>query len=351
MAASLPSQTLQGLTWLNPSGDQKALVAPVDLDFTTYGTITVSPQGNFGQFGQTVATGVVVDNLLNAAPIVVNMGPIRETIPPFTKQTLQLVGNVPSISFQGASSIIRATFFWGTFSGSTSGSNFYQAQLQAGLAVETGMIYMFGGQVASIPAGYLLCDGTAVSRTTYAGLFSIIGNIYGPGDGSTTFNLPDFRGRGPRGSGTGTSPNPVTPTYAVGATGGIEQWGLLYSQLPLHTHGVLDPGHGHGYNTSRADTGAPIGTPPGFQIQDVNVGRFGNNLSLGTIPFIFGHPLRYDPQVTPNYYYMIIANAPTGITLGYAGGTGGVKPDRTDAQTQPVDLRNPYLIVTFIIKT
>lgn len=54
-----------------------------------------------------------------------------------------------------------------------------------------GMIKPFAG--TTIPTGYLLCDGSAVSRTTYANLFAAIGTTYGSGDGSTTFNLPDYR--------------------------------------------------------------------------------------------------------------------------------------------------------------
>lgn len=52
---------------------------------------------------------------------------------------------------------------------------------------------------ASAPTGFLLCDGSAVSRTTYAALYGVIGATYGAGDGSTTFNLPDLRGRVPVG--------------------------------------------------------------------------------------------------------------------------------------------------------
>ena len=64
-----------------------------------------------------------------------------------------------------------------------------------------GMIFAYAG--ASAPTGFLLCDGSAVSRTTYAGLFSLIGTTYGAGDGSTTFNVPDLRGRFAIGAGTG----------------------------------------------------------------------------------------------------------------------------------------------------
>ena len=61
---------------------------------------------------------------------------------------------------------------------------------------------MYGGEAA--PTGWLLAAGSAVSRTTYATLFAAIGTTYGAGDGSTTFNLPDFRGVFPKGTGTTT---------------------------------------------------------------------------------------------------------------------------------------------------
>jgi microcystin-dependent protein len=74
-------------------------------------------------------------------------------------------------------------------------------------AVPPGTVVAFAG--ASTPTGWLLCDGTAASRTTYSALFSAIGIGHGGGDGTTTFNLPDYRGRFLRGvdSGTGRDPN------------------------------------------------------------------------------------------------------------------------------------------------
>lgn len=66
----------------------------------------------------------------------------------------------------------------------------------------TGIIWPYAG--AGVPAGFLLCDGSAVSRTTYSRLFGVIGSTYGAGDGSTTFNVPDGRGRLFVGAGTGT---------------------------------------------------------------------------------------------------------------------------------------------------
>lgn len=74
-------------------------------------------------------------------------------------------------------------------------------------SVPTGMVMPFAGAASKIPAGYFECNGQAVSRTTYAALFDVIGTTYGGGDGSTTFNVPDLRecvpvGAGTRGSGT-----------------------------------------------------------------------------------------------------------------------------------------------------
>lgn len=65
------------------------------------------------------------------------------------------------------------------------------------------------------PSGYLLCDGAAVSRSTYSDLFGVISTTFGAGDGSTTFNLPDLRGRVPAGRDAGTF-------SAIAATGGAE---------------------------------------------------------------------------------------------------------------------------------
>jgi microcystin-dependent protein len=69
--------------------------------------------------------------------------------------------------------------------------------------VPTGAIFAFG-MTSNVPTGYLVCNGGAISRTSYASLFAAIGTTWGSGDGSTTFNLPDLRGAFLRGEGTGT---------------------------------------------------------------------------------------------------------------------------------------------------
>lgn len=89
--------------------------------------------------------------------------------------------------------------------------------------------------VSTIPEGFLVCDGSAVSRDRYADLFDVIGTTYGAGDGSTTFNLPNLSGR----TVIGGSNN-----YAVGSSGGYESVTLIEDNLPAHSHTI--PSHGHG---------------------------------------------------------------------------------------------------------
>lgn len=96
----------------------------------------------------------------------------------------------------------------------------------AGPSTETGSLVPFAG--ATPPSGYLLCDGSAVSRTTYAALFAVIGTDWGPGDGSTTFNVPDLRGRVAVGAGTGSG---LTPR-SLADTGGSEGVTLTNYQTP-----------------------------------------------------------------------------------------------------------------------
>lgn len=98
----------------------------------------------------------------------------------------------------------------------------------------------------SAPTGWLLCYGQAVSRTTYSALFTAISTTYGTGDGSTTFNLPDCRGRTCAGKDDmgGTSANRLTNQSGglngdtLGATGGSETHTLTTSEMPAHTHTV-----------------------------------------------------------------------------------------------------------------
>lgn len=115
-------------------------------------------------------------------------------------------------------------------------ANFNQAVLPAGI------ISPYGGTTE--PSGWLFCYGQAVNRVTYAALFSAIGTTYGVGDGSTTFNLPDLRGRTVAGQDDmgGSSANRLTAQSGglngdtLGASGGAETHTLTSAEMPAHTH-------------------------------------------------------------------------------------------------------------------
>ena len=126
-------------------------------------------------------------------------------------------------------------------------------------ATPVGTIFDFMG--SAIPQGYLLCDGRAVSRTTYARLFAVLGTKCGSGDGSTTFNLPDFRNRVSQGSSShtpGTSIAAGVPNikgsahHSAQATnpGGVTLSGAFGGSVTEDTYGWADATPGRACITS-----------------------------------------------------------------------------------------------------
>jgi microcystin-dependent protein len=108
----------------------------------------------------------------------------------------------------------------------------------------TGSIFMW--PAVTPPGGYLVCDGSAVSRTVYSALFSIISTSYGAGDGSSTFNIPNLQGRVPLG--TGTAPGAAGATnHALASTGGEETHVLTVAELAAHVHGLSAHTHNHAH--------------------------------------------------------------------------------------------------------
>lgn len=99
-------------------------------------------------------------------------------------------------------------------------------------ATPVGTIWMFGGSTA--PSGWLLCDGSEISRSTYSALFAVIGETYGAGDGSTTFVACDFRGRAAIGAGQGSG----LTNRSLGDTPGEETHVLTTDELPNHGHSL-----------------------------------------------------------------------------------------------------------------
>lgn len=95
--------------------------------------------------------------------------------------------------------------------------------------VPVGAILIFGGATASPPSGFVACNGQAISRATFSNLFGVIGTEYGVGDGSTTFNVPDFR--------TNESfPRGAVNDAARGTEGGLSTVTLTEAEMPAHIH-------------------------------------------------------------------------------------------------------------------
>lgn len=104
-----------------------------------------------------------------------------------------------------------------------------------------GMIFPYAG--SSVPIGFLLCDGSAVSRTTYADLFTLISTTYGSGDGSTTFNVPNLKGRFPLGY-AGTAP---TKVFTFSSRSGNT---ITITGSDNHAHNELQTGQAVLYDTT-----------------------------------------------------------------------------------------------------
>lgn len=135
--------------------------------------------------------------------------------------------------------------------GNNPSGDFNTVQERIDALAPVGSISMYGG--GSVPDGWLACDGSAVSRSTYSNLFGVLGTTYGGGDGSTTFNVPNLQGRVPLGGGTLGS-----DSYSRGDTGGSATVSLTTAQMPTHSHTVTvdSDAHSHGSGNLGADSGS-----------------------------------------------------------------------------------------------
>ena len=140
-----------------------------------------------------------------------------------------------------------------------------------------GSIYLWGSN--TIPEGYLLCNGQAISRTEYSDLFAILGTSYGSGDGSSTFNLPDYRDKFALGAGGDVD---------LAEIGGEKEVTLTIDEMPAHTHPVKDRvynvqfGRNDGGNGSRNPIGGTGLSHGVVEASSVGGGQAHNNMP----PFI-----------------------------------------------------------------
>lgn len=185
--------------------------------------------------------------------------PLRMS-PNVAPQSNVLIQGTPYVALYSASD--------GAFYVQGIGGNAYGIPLGAGMD--------FWGTTAPSSA-FAFPFGQAISRTTYASLFTLLGTTYGVGDGSTTFNLPDKRGRvsaTPDSMGGGSDPNRLTGSASmaasrnsIGGVGGESGHTLSSAEMPVHSHStnVSDPGHTHSIGgvlaTNGTNSAAPAGGP------------------------------------------------------------------------------------------
>ena len=160
--------------------------------------------------------------------------------------------------------------------------------------VPVGSIVAYAGTATIIDnTGWLLCDGHAVSRTTYATLFERYGPFYGEGDGSTTFNLPDCRSRVLMSYGQGTGLSMRT----LGTTGGNETHTLTITELPPHTHAQRVQGAGASANRIN-----PAGGTGAIQDSALNTGSTGGGAAFDIMnPFITVYYLVWSGVPAPDF--------------------------------------------------
>lgn len=178
-----------------------------------------------------------------------------------------------------------------------------------------GLIMAYGG--ATTPTGWLLCDGSAVSRTTYANLFSAIGTSWGSGDGFTTFNIPDCRGLFLRGvsGGSGRDPDAASRTAVnPGGNSGNSVGSYEADQYRSHSHGVSDPGHSH--------TALCNNSGPGGETRILSVGPGGAGNAGGSAATI------------TNSGSSGIQPANTGVSINLSGGN----------ETRPINVNVNYIV-------
>lgn len=140
--------------------------------------------------------------------------------------------------------------------------------------VPPGSISMYGG--VSAPSGYLLCDGSSVSRTTYANLFGAIGTAYGTADGAS-FNVPDFRGQFPRGVDMGHGVDPDAASRSANYPGGNTGDNVgSYQNQAFQSHTHTDAGHGHSFTGSTVGLSVALGGTAIMQVAGSTAVSTGN---------------------------------------------------------------------------
>jgi microcystin-dependent protein len=216
-----------------------------------------------------------------------------------------------------------------------------------------GSVMIWPGNIA--PSGWLLCDGQAASRTYYADLFTVIGSQYGAGDGTSTFNLPDLKGRSPVGLDLSQADFDV-----LGETGGEKQHTLSTAEMPSHFHSVNPPstatGSGGASHTHTVDPpSATTGTDGNHRHE--NDADYASGLGSASS----GDKVTYnnDGSSTSDYCDYDGDHSHTLNIGSFSSGSAGAHTHSinigafnsgTTGGATAMNLLQPYLVLNFIIK-
>lgn len=184
--------------------------------------------------------------------------------------------------------------------------------IQTGLLPPTGSLMPYAG--SSAPTGWLLCDGSAVSQTTYSALYAVISTTYNTsGEGAGNFRLPNLKGKTIVGRDSADS-----DFNDLGETRGTKTHALTTSEIPAHNHSVTDPGHSHGASINAQYKLYNSGLSPYQALDQVT---------------------SYNDFSTPSSPGITVSSNTTGITIGNTGGGGS----HNNIQ--------PSIVLNYIIKT
>jgi microcystin-dependent protein len=222
----------------------------------------------------------------------------------------------------------------------------------------TGTLQDFAGLAA--PAGYAVCDGSAVGRTdpVYSNLFAVIGVTWGAGNGVSTFNLPNLIRRATIGSG-GAGTAYIGNT--VGSLGGEEVHVISGPELGAHTHGLSDPGHAHGVNDPTHfhtinDPGHAHGVSDPGHGHGIPSNYMSNNLTGGAFNPIGAQAYGVGGATSASSTGIGIYGAVTGVYNSYAATGISLALNGTNASVQSSggnighNTMQPSAVVTKIIK-
>ena len=237
------------------------------------------------------------------------------------------------------------------------------------LALPIGTIQMHTAATAPTATGnggtWLICDGTAISRTTYSALFSLIGTSYGVGDGTNTFNVPDMRSRSPLGYNTASLSG--RSTRAMAANGGEEAHALTEAELDAHAHSLPSTAHKHSitdqsHSHSGSNSGKTANATTGISIGDHShtiemVSSWGGGpdyrAEWGPGPTASKHDVATNATAlsitdSGHEHSFTTTTVATGITETQNNVTGITTTNETGSNTAHNTL-HPFLVVQYII--